>query len=135
MESQLNSYVMEGVFERFPDLPLVMIEGGFAWLPSYMWRADRWWRRLHAEVPHLQRPPSEYVRRNVYFTTQPMEEPHQKHHFHQLLEHLDMDEHILFSTDYPHWDFDSPEQAFPVRLPAELRRRILSDNARALYGF
>ena len=41
---------------------------------------------------------------------------------------------LVFSSDYPHWDGDSPAQAMPVRLPDELQRRIFSDNARALYG-
>ena len=39
----------------------------------------------------------------------------------------------MFATDYPHWDFDAPDQAFPVRLPAELERKIYSENARAVY--
>ena len=39
----------------------------------------------------------------------------------------------MFSTDYPHWHFDDPEGALPIGLGPELRRKILSDNARAFY--
>jgi uncharacterized protein len=46
-----------------------------------------------------------------------------------------MDDRLMFATDYPHWDFDAPDQAFPERLPEELERRILAGNARSLYGF
>ena len=40
----------------------------------------------------------------------------------------------MFSTDYPHWDFDAPDMALPVRLPVEVRRKILHDNAARWLG-
>jgi predicted TIM-barrel fold metal-dependent hydrolase len=132
-QSQLISLVCEGVFERFPTLRVVLIEGGFAWLPPLMWRLDRSWRRLHEEVPHLRLAPSEYIRRHIWLTTQPIEEPPTTEEFHQLLAQLDMDDHLLFATDYPHWDFDAPDMALPADLPGALRRNIMAENARAFY--
>jgi predicted TIM-barrel fold metal-dependent hydrolase len=41
---------------------------------------------------------------------------------------------LLFSTDYPHWDFDDPRSAFRVRLPPAEHQAIMRDNAIALYG-
>lgn len=132
-QPQVTSLVCEGVFERFPNLKIVLIEGGFAWLPSLMWRLDRAWRLLHAEVPELKRLPSEYIRQHVWITTQPMEEPPRPQQLVQLLEQLDMNDRLMFATDYPHWDFDAPTEAIPAWLGDELRRKILADNARALY--
>ena len=41
----------------------------------------------------------------------------------------------MFSTDYPHWDFDDPRRALRVKLPAEAAaRRSSRGNAMALYG-
>ena len=134
-QSQVISMVFEGVFERFPTLKIVLIEGGFAWLPPLMWRMDQSWRRLRDEVPHVQRPPSEYVREHFWITTQPMEEPANPQHFHQLLDHLDMNDRLMFATDYPHWDFDAPDSAIPVKLSDDLQRKIMAENARALYRF
>ena len=135
MQSQVISLVFEGVFERFPTLKIVLIEGGFAWLPSLMWRMDRAYKRLHAEVPHLKQLPSAYVRRHFWLTTQPIEEPTKPQQFHQLLAHLDMNDRLMFATDYPHWDFDAPDQVFPTKIDPALEQRIMSENAKALYRF
>lgn len=132
--AQVASYVFEGVFERFPTLKVVLIEGGFAWLPPLMWRLDQTWRRLRDEVPDVKKPPSEYIRQHMWVSTQPMEEPSKPHYFYELLEQLDMDDHLLFATDYPHWDFDAPDKAFPVKLDPVLHQKIMADNARKLYG-
>jgi predicted TIM-barrel fold metal-dependent hydrolase len=134
-EAQVISMVCEGIFERFPTLKIVLIEGGFGWLPSLMWRLDRSWKHLRDEVPHLRRLPSEYIREHFWITTQPMEEPYTPAHFHQFLEQLNMNDRLMFATDYPHWDFDAPDQAIPVKLAQELEQKIMSDNARALYRF
>jgi hypothetical protein len=135
MQANITSMVLEGVFERFPSLKVVSVENGFGWLPSLMWRLDSTWKLLHAEVPHLKRLPSEYVREHVYLTTQPMEEPHKARQFMQLLDQFgDAVDHLMFATDYPHWDADSPDEAFPVPLPDELARKIYFQNAANLYS-
>ncbi len=133
MQANLLSMVAEGVFERFPTLRVISVENGFAWLPSLAWRMDGAWELLHDEVPHLTRPPSEYLRDHVYITTQPMEEPPHPAQFMQLLDHYGGPDRLLFATDYPHWDFDHPDTAFPARLSADMQRRIYIENARALY--
>ena len=83
-------------------------------------------------MPHLRRAPSEYIREHFWFTTQPIEEPPDPTEFLLLLADLGMDDRIMFATDYPHWDFDSPDQAIPRALDPDLRRRIMAENARAL---
>jgi predicted TIM-barrel fold metal-dependent hydrolase len=40
---------------------------------------------------------------------------------------------LLFSSDYPHWDFDDPLTALNT-LPPEMRRRIVAENAIETYG-
>ncbi|WP_180899994.1 amidohydrolase family protein [Martelella soudanensis] len=133
VQTVLISMIFEGVFERFPKLKLVLVEGGFAWLPSLMWRMDREWARMRGEVPHVKLRPSDYIRRNVWVTTQPIEEPPNVRHMNHLLDWIGPDR-LMFSTDYPHWDFDHPDRAFRVGMSDEAKRGILRDNAVSVYN-
>jgi len=132
-QTQVTSLVCEGVFEHFPTLKVVLIEGGFGWLPPLMWRLDCAWKKLHDEVPYVKRLPSEYIHGHFWITSQPLEEPPKQEYLQQLLESLNSEEKVMFATDYPHWDFDSPEHAIPKSLGLDLRRRIMAENARAFY--
>lgn len=133
-QAQVASFVYEGVFEQFPDLQVVLIEGGFGWVPPLMWRMDSRYKQLKAEVPYLKRLPSEYIRDHFWLTTQPVEEPPNPEYFHEMLDHMDMNHKLMFATDYPHWDFDAPDQAYPRGLDENVRRGFLAENARTLYG-
>ncbi len=132
MAAQLTSLVLEGVPERFPNLKIVFIEGGFGWIPSATWRMDRHFEAFRSEVPHLKRRPSEYVKEHFWFTTQPIDEPDEGKHLRSLIEWVGADR-LLFSSDYPHWDFDDPRYAFKTPLTETERRKIFNGNARALY--
>jgi uncharacterized protein len=131
-QALLSSLVIEGVFERLPALRVVMVESGFAWLPPLCWRLDKHWQRMRDETPELRRLPSEYIREQVWLTTQPMEEPDTREHLLDTMEWIGWDR-LLFASDYPHWDFDDPAHVLPLRLSEERRRQFFLDNARALY--
>ena len=133
MQNTMMSLVFEGVFERFRKLKVVMIEGGFTWAPALCWRMDKHWERMRQETPHLKRPPSEYVREHFWFTTQPIEEPDDPQHLAEIIDWLGWDR-LMFSTDYPHWDFDHPQHAFKFAMTEAQKAKIFRDNAKALYG-
>lgn len=132
-QSNVLSLVCHGVFERFPELKYVIAEGGFAWAAEIMWKLDRDRKGLGDEVPWLKLAPSEYIRRNIRFTTQPMVEPAKKEHLPVLLDMVCAEETLIFSSDYPHWDFDEPRRAL-AGVPKDLLRRICVDNPTKLYG-
>jgi predicted TIM-barrel fold metal-dependent hydrolase len=130
--AHLISLVTEGVFQKFPTLKFVLIEGGVSWLPPLLWRFDKNWRALRMTAPWLDRPPSEVVAEHVLLTTQPLEEPEEPGHFHRMLEMFDAGRMLMFSTDFPHWDGDTPDFAARAFPPA-LRPRVMSETARELY--
>ncbi|MGG2197108.1 amidohydrolase family protein [Paenibacillus validus] len=131
--SQVNSLVCEGVFEKFPKLKFVAIEGGISWLPHLMWRMDKNYKALRDTVPWLKELPSEYIRKHVVLTTQPIEEPADPEHLVQIIKMSGAEDMIMYSSDYPHWDYDNPKMVLSL-FPRELREKIGAKNAIQLYG-
>jgi predicted TIM-barrel fold metal-dependent hydrolase len=50
----------------------------------------------------------------------------------KTLEHIGSDRMLLFSTDYPHWQFDG-DDVLPDGLPDSVVKRILIDNPLETY--
>jgi uncharacterized protein len=135
-QAQVVSLVAGGVFDRFPQLQIVLEEGGISWLLPLMWRLDRNWTELRKHVPHMERRPSEVIREHFYLTTQPLDDPERPGYLARLLDELAMDDRILFASDYPHWDFDDVNRVLPATVIGTGRReRILAANADALFRF
>ena len=129
-EANLTSLCFSGVWERFPSLKFLFVEYGFAWALPLMWRINRTWESLRYDVPWVRRPPLDYVRERVRFSTQPLDEPANPAHLKALIDMLGP-EHLVFSTDYPHWDNDMPGDSL-LMLEPDVRRRVLSENAKGV---
>lgn len=132
-QSHLVSFLTEGVFDEFPNFQVVLVEGGVAWLAPILWRLDNNYKALRQEVPWMKRRPHEYMRDHVRLTSQPIESPDNPQHLLQIFEMMDAEHLLMFASDYPHWDFDSPTHSFP-KMPEALERRIFYENAKEFYG-
>ena len=132
-QSQLINLVVEGVFAQFPDLRVVIAEGGWTWLPSLMWRLDKEWRGLRFEIPWVAKAPSDLIRKHVRFTLQPIDSPPDTIRLKQTLEQFESDELLLFSSDYPHWH-DSAETLLKLVSTGQ-HAKIMGLNAQAFYRF
>jgi predicted TIM-barrel fold metal-dependent hydrolase len=132
-QAQLLSFVCEGVFDRFPDLRVMLIECGFAWLPPLLWRFDKDWKGVWREVPWVTEPPSVYVRRHVALTTAPVHVPDDPAAVDQLLEMLGGPGMLAYASDHPH-GHGAGIKALLARLSDEDRDAVLRGNASQLYG-
>lgn len=126
--AHLASFLFEGTFEKFPALKVAFIECGISWVPSFLWRADADWKGLRYQTPWVKKLPSDYVRDHVRFNTQPLDEPPTDADLDSILRWMHADRTLMFGTDYPHWDFDHPDQTLRHLDPA-LRARIFATNA------
>ena len=88
---------------------------------------------LKSEVPHLKLSPSEYIRRNVWWTSQPMDEPENRRYLADIFAWLGWDR-IMFSSDYPHWDFDDPSRVILFPATAAEKHAFFTGNAQGVYG-
>jgi uncharacterized protein len=129
----MANLIASGVLERFPRLKFVFAECGFAWVAETMWRMDVFWKATRSDTPWVRRPPSEYIRERIRFTTQPFIEPPLHGQIREVLEMTHAAETLMFSTDFPLWDSDAPTQ-IEREIPKEFRQRVLSGNASDVYG-
>jgi predicted TIM-barrel fold metal-dependent hydrolase len=130
--SQLVMLVTSGVFVDFPNLKILLVEGGFIWAIHLLWRMDKEYKTLHRQVPALKKLPSEYVRQHVKFGVQPMYEPREAAMLQQVIEAGELQQSLVFGGDYPHWDADEP--GFVMRfMKEEWRQSIMYDNMAAWY--
>jgi hypothetical protein len=132
-ESQLLSFLAEGVFQKFTSLRVVLSESGFTWLPNLLWRTSKSWRGMRPEVPWIDRSPAEIFREHVRVTLQPVDAPKDDSAtLLKTLEHIGSDRMLLFSTDYPHWQFDG-DDVLPDGLSEATVKRMLIDNPLETY--
>src|SRR3546814_19228922 len=99
MQTALASLVFEGVLERWPDLKIVAVEAGFGWVPSWTRRMDRQWARFRDEVPHVAHPPSTYIQRTVWFSTQPIAETPRRRDLRDTLAGVGCARHVIATDD------------------------------------
>lgn len=130
---QVISLIANGVFDSFPNLRFIVLEGGFSWLPHVMWRMDREYRQGRVEVPWIKKLPSQHCRERLRLSTQPTEDI-SSDEWMKLIDLMGTDDMLVFSTDYPHFDFDDPHVAIPKSLPEGTREKILWKNAAEFYG-
>lgn len=130
-ENILVSLLGEGVFAKFPDLKVVFLESGFGWLPTTLWRMDKTWRGTRQEVPWLDRPPSQIMAGRVFLSLQPVDMPGPDE-VAQVVKHVGSTDMLLFSTDYPHHEFED-DDPMPAGFPDAALPAIRAGNALRAY--
>lgn len=114
----INALIYSGVFERFPDLTLLLAEVGTGWLP-FLYREidDRVSSVAELFVGKWNQPlkPSEYLARNVKAT--PLDGGNDSP-LTKIMSELP-DEMLVFSSDFPHFEgFTDPIGHFAEALSA-----------------
>ena len=130
----LATMIFDGVFDRFPQLRVGVIEQGAIWVPSWMRQMESAFDAFHRHeerIKALELRPSDYVRRQIRFTPYPTEDVG------WIIDQAGPTV-AMFSSDYPHVEGGrKPFERFEASLgdAAEaVRRAFYCDNFLDLMG-
>jgi predicted TIM-barrel fold metal-dependent hydrolase len=130
----MTNWVLNAIPERFPKLRTIWIESGLAWLPFMIQRLDNEYLMRSSECPGLKKLPGEYIT-DMFYTSQPMEIPRDTSLLEATFKCIKAESQLLYSSDYPHWDFDLPSTIYDLPFLKETARRsILGGNAVKLFN-
>jgi len=129
-----TAVIYSGLLEQFPTLRVAFLEAGAGWVPFWMEHMDGEWSKRKFDAPLLKMLPSEYMRcGRVFVSCEPEEKT-----LPYVAEWLGAD-HILFPSDYPHWDGAFPEAVNELMerqdVSDQLKRKIFCENPQRLYDF
>src|SRR6202048_2858638 len=126
------NWVVNGMGESFPQLPVIWIESGLAWVPFLMQRLDHEYMLRPSEAPLLKKKPSDYMR-DMYYSSQPME-MQDRGALECTFRMINAETQLLYSSDYPHWAFDLPSSIWDLRFLSEkAKHNILGGSAARLF--
>ena len=127
-----TNWVVNGMGERFPKLPVIWIEAGLAWVPFLMQRLDHEYMLRPSECPVLKKKPSDYMR-DMYYSSQPMDIQDMEA-MECTFRMINAETQLLYASDYPHWDFDLPSTIYDLPfLSDKAKHNILGGNAARLF--
>ena len=133
VQNIVGLFVFGGVFERFPQLKMVVAEGDAGWVPHYMYRADHAAESMGTGLESiLSRKPSDYIRENIWFTFQDDETAFES-------KKLTDNNKLLWATDYPHTDSTYPHSREIISsqmadLTEAQKDAVVHDNVKALFN-
>ncbi|MBO0727948.1 MAG: amidohydrolase [Acidimicrobiaceae bacterium] len=112
-EDACSAMVSHGLFSRFPDLRVALIENGAEWIPHLF----QLWEDVYRKMPQaFPEPPVEVFTRNVWIA------PFHEDNFTGILDVLPAD-HLLFGSDYPHPEGLAEPCTYAEHLPADLSKQ------------
>ena len=129
----MTNWVINGLAERFPRLPVLWIESGPGWLPFMQQRLDSEYLMRSSEAPNRKRLASEYIS-EMFHTCPPMERTNMNL-LEATFETINAPMRVLCASDWPHRDFDLPTVIADLPFVDEqAKRNILGQNAAKLFG-
>ncbi len=128
--------IFSGVFERYPDLKLVIAEFELAWAPHLLSTMDYTYRERHEEALYRFKDamrPSDFFHRNVFLSFQ-------EDGVGIRLRDVIGPDNMMWGSDYPHSESTFPQsrkilEEILAGVPEEEQAKIVGANTARLYHF
>lgn len=132
MQQAFYSLFEFGVFDKFPELKIVVLEAGGGWIASALDRMDGAYESVLGRAMPLKEKPSFYFKRQCWISADPDETAL------PLIIDLVGDDKFFWASDYPHPDH-SPEYisdlvALVEPLSERARKNLLGDTVKKVYN-
>lgn len=126
----LSGLIAGGALERFPGLKIVFVENEISWLPFVLSQFDKYWSRGGVQS-QMKLNPGQYFERQIYATF--FNDPPSR----MMVGHWGT-KNFMWSNDYPHPNSTWPNSRDVIQrdlghLPADAKKRLLSQNVQELY--
>ncbi len=133
IQETLCSLVFGGVLDRYPKLKFVSVELGAGWVPYFVWQLERRYKKFAPLAENkLAKLPSEYLRKQVFFTFEidPIG-PRVTRFFGE--------DNYLWASDYPHSATTWPKSRQVIAdifsdVPEPIKNKIISHNCDRLFN-
>ena len=127
--------IFAGIYDRFPQLKIVLVEANIGWIPTLLEQADDMYRRYRwysGAVDKMKLMPSEIFMRHFWATFMLDSVGVEMRHRMNL-------RHIMWSTDYPHSGSDWPDSRVTLErvfrgVPRSEVKLMIHTNCKQLYG-
>ncbi|HLF77274.1 MAG TPA: amidohydrolase family protein [Dehalococcoidia bacterium] len=131
--------IVGGVFDRFPDLRVLMAENQIGWVPTFMTVADErydrhqhWAQQLLGFEPLPNGHPSDYIKRHVLWGFQRDPAGVELRHWMGI-------ENLIWGSDFPHQESEYPHSLSVIEqnfkgVPEDERYKMVCGNVRSFFN-
>src|SRR5713101_1753576 len=131
LQQPLTTFFQFGVFDRFPNLRLVVLESGASWLGFWMDRMDAVYEVALGRTTVMKRKPSEYVRSQLWISGDPDEQATAR-----VIDYVGRDR-FFWASDFPHPDHGGKYLEALARMVEPMnpaaRRAVMGENVASCY--
>ena len=131
--THMVSLIVQGVFESFPTLKVMLLGGGVGWLIPQLWHLESLFPSFRRDTPWLRKRPTDYVLGHIRVGTHPLDRTDTPERLADYLGAQDgLEDVICYASGYPSWDSDRLQDV-EQWLPAAWLPKVVEANAEAFF--